>query len=165
MVLGPQAGLCEGREGDSRLNFRDLAKGYLRQAEARRDDAVGALADGNHAYALRLSQECVELCVKAALRFVGVEYPKQHEVSGLLVDLKARFPEWFAAEVPFIREASVSLFKKRELAFYGGEDIALPPDSVIDKDDGRKAVEAAERVFAACERLMAGHVPATEPRR
>ena len=152
--MGLETGLREGGEGGRHLNFRDLAEGYLTQAEARLDDARDALADGNHAYALRLSQECVELCVKAALRFVGVEYPKQHEVSGLLVELKVRFPDWFAAEVPFIREASVSLFKKRELAFYGGEDTALPPDKVIDEKDGRKAVESAERAFSACKKLV-----------
>jgi HEPN domain-containing protein len=155
MVLGLEARLHEGGEGGTHLNFRDLAKGYLKQAEARRDDARNAFAKGNYAYALRLSQECVELCVKAALRFVGVEYPKQHEVSELLLGLKARFPDWFAAEAPFIREASVSLFKKRELAFYGGEDTALPPDKVIAEEDGKKAVDSAERVFSTCKKLVA----------
>jgi len=154
--LGPETRLREGREGGRDLNFRDLAEGYLKQAEARRDDARDALANGNYAYALRLSQECVELCVKAALRSVGVEYPKQHEVSELLVELKARFPDWFAAQTQFIRDASVSLFKKRELAFYGGEDTALPPDKVISEEDGRKAVESAERVFSACKKLVTG---------
>ena len=159
MVLGPETRLREGGQGDNHLNFRDLAIGYLKQAEARRDDAKDALAEGNYAYAVRLSQECVELCVKAALRFVGVEYPKQHEVSELLVELKARFPDWFAAETPSIREASVSLFKKRELAFYGGEDTALPPDKVIAEEDGRKAVESAVRVSSACKRLLADQGP------
>jgi len=128
----------------------------MRQAEARRDDARDALAEGNYAYALRLSQECVELCVKAALRSVAIEYPKLHEVSDLLLEFRARFPEWFAAETGFIHEASVSLFKKRELALYGGEDTALPPDKVISEEDGRKAVESAERVFSACRRLLGG---------
>ena len=62
----------------------------------------------------------------------------------------------FAAQTQFIRDASVSLFKKRELAFYGGEDTALPPDKVISEEDGRKAVESAERVFSACKKLVTG---------
>lgn len=137
------------------MNLRELAVGYLKQAEARLADARDAAAEDNNAYALRLSQECVELCVKAALRSVAIEYPKQHEVSELLIEFKQRFPAWFADETGFIREASTSLFKKRELAFYGGEDTALPPDKVISAADGKKAVEWGERVFGDCRRLLA----------
>jgi HEPN domain-containing protein len=90
-----------------------------------------------------------------ALRSIAIEYPKQHEVSDLLVEFKQRFPTWFAEETGFIREASVSLFKKRELAFYGGEDTALPPDMVISAEDGRGAVERGERVFRDCKKLLA----------
>jgi HEPN domain-containing protein len=118
------------------------------------DDAVDAEKDGNYAYALRLSQECVELCVKASLRSVGVEYPKQHEVSDLLETFSGRFPPWFAGEIPFLAAASSSLFKKRELAFYGGEDTALPPQKVISEEDGRNAVESAKRVFGDCGKLL-----------
>jgi HEPN domain-containing protein len=131
-----------------------LAVGYLRQAEARLADAKDALAAGNNAYALRLSQECVELCVKAALRSVAIEYPKQHEVSDMLIEFKQRFPAWFAEETSFIRDASISLFKKRELAFYGGEDTALPPDKVINAEDGKQAVEWGDRVFGDCRKLL-----------
>lgn len=137
------------------MNLRELARGYLLQAEARLDDATDAIGDRNFAYALRLSQECVELCVKAALRSVAIEYPKQHEVSELLAQFGERFPPWFAQEIPFIRSASVSLFKKRELSFYGGEDTALPPDKVIGADDGKSAVDSARRVLTNCKKLLA----------
>ncbi len=117
-------------------------------------DAQDALRDGNNAYALRLSQEAVELCVKAALRAVAIEYPKRHEVSDLLIDFKQRFPDWFATEVDFIHETSVSLFRKRELAFYGGEDTALPPDKVIGTEDAKKAVKACEKVLKLARKLL-----------
>lgn len=136
------------------MNLRELALGYLKQAEARLGDAKDALDEENNAYALRLSQECVELCVKAVLRSVAIEYPKQHEVSGLLLEFRQRFPRWFSGEVEFIQQASVSLFKKRELAFYGGEDTSLPPDKVISEEDGRAAVEWATRVFTDCSKLL-----------
>ena len=136
------------------MNMGELAVGYLKQAEARLSDAKDAAAEGNNAYALRLSQECVELCVKAALRSVAIEYPKQHEVSELLKEFKQRFPPWFASETAFLRDASVSLFKKRALAFYGGEDTALPPDRVISAADSTQAVESGERVFGDCKKLL-----------
>ena len=124
------------------------------QAQDRLQDSRRALRRKNNAYALRLAQECVELCVKASLRSVGIEYPKLHEVSALLVESKQRFPDWFASQLAFVQEASVSLFKKRELAFYGGEDVALPPDRVIGPEDGKKAVKDAEGVFDLCSRLF-----------
>lgn len=136
------------------MDLLALARGYLGQAKARLDDASGAIGDGNYAYALRLSQECVELSVKAALRSAAIEYPKLHEVSELLETFAPRFPPWFTEEMPFIRTTSSSLFKKRELAFYGGEDMALPPDKVIGEEDGRNAFESAKRVFADCEKLI-----------
>jgi HEPN domain-containing protein len=43
---------------------------------------------------VRLSQECVELSLKAVLKAVGIEYPKIHDVSDILIDFVDRFPEW-----------------------------------------------------------------------
>ncbi|MBC7129899.1 HEPN domain-containing protein [Candidatus Bathyarchaeota archaeon] len=37
-----------------------IARSYLRQAEARLEDAKDALLEGNYPYAVRLSQECVD---------------------------------------------------------------------------------------------------------
>ena len=65
------------------MKLVEMAEAYLRQASFRLRYAGDALRAGNHPYALRLSQECVELSLKAALRLVGIEYPKVHDVSGL----------------------------------------------------------------------------------
>ena len=154
MVLGFEAGLQVWREGAGPLNLTELALGYLGQAEARLRYANSALGEGNNPLAVRLAQECVELCVKAELRAVAIEYPKQHEVSVLLAQFGERFPQWFRDEIPFTHEASVSLFKLRELAFYGGENTALPPDKVISKEDGKRAVDHAQRVFRTCKKLL-----------
>jgi HEPN domain-containing protein len=43
--------------------------------------AERANSNGNYSYAVRSSQECVELSLKAALRAVGVECPRKHDVS------------------------------------------------------------------------------------
>lgn len=96
----------------------------------------------------------MELSTKAALRAVGVEYPKEHEVSDLFSEFKVRFPAWFISEISFIQETSTSLFKKRELAFYGGEEAFLAPEDVISEDDANKAVTPADRVFLICKRLV-----------
>jgi len=136
------------------LSLLKVAKAYLRQAEARLKDAKDALLEGNYPYAVRLSQECVELSLKAALKAVGIEYPKIHDVSDILVEVEARFPEWFRAEVGFLRESSKVLVKKREISLYGGEEAFLSPEEVISRGDAEDATQRADKTYELCRRLV-----------
>jgi len=136
------------------LQLLKIARSYLRQAKARLEDAKEALPETNYPYAVRLSQECVELSLKAALKAVGIEYPKIHDVSDVLTEVRERFPEWFRAQVDFLRESSKILVKKRELSLYGGEEAFLSPDEVIDRKDADDAIMRAEKTFRHCEDLL-----------
>jgi HEPN domain-containing protein len=126
-----------------KLSLLKIAKSYLRQAEARLEDARDALIEGNYPYAVRLGQECVELSLKAVLKAVGIEYPKIHNVSDILVDFVDRLPEWFRAELEFLRESSKILVKKREISLYGGEEAFLSPEEVISEGDAEDATRRA----------------------
>lgn len=136
------------------MQLLKIAKSYLRQAEARLKDAKDALAEGNYPYAVRLSQECVELSLKAILKAVGIDYPKVHDVSDILLDIKERFPEWFKAEIEFLRESSKILTKKREISLYGGEEAFLAPEDVISREDADDAVNRATIAHELCSRLI-----------
>lgn len=131
-----------------------IAQSYLRQAKARLEDAKEALPESNHPYAVRLSQECVELSLKSVLKAVGIEYPKIHDVSDVLVEVIDRFPPWFRAEAAFLRESSKILVKKREPSLYGGEEAFLSPDEVINKNDAEDAILRADKVYKLCESLL-----------
>jgi HEPN domain-containing protein len=131
-----------------------IALAYLRQAKARLEDAKEAINEGNHPYAVRLSQECVELCLKAVLKAVGIEYPKVHDVSDVLMDVKARFPAWFRKGMDYMCESSKKLVKKRELSLYGGEEAFLSPNEVISKADAQDATKRADKTFQLCDRLI-----------
>lgn len=132
-----------------------LAESYLRQAKARVRDAEDAYPERNYPYAVRLSEECVELSLKAVLKAVGIEYPKIHDVSDVLVKVKDRFPEWFKAETGFLAESLRILVKKREPSLYGGEEAFLSPDEVIGKPDAEDAVKRAKKTYTLCQRLLA----------
>ena len=140
------------------MRFLRVAKSYLRQAKARLEDALDALQEENHPYAVRLSQECVELSLKASLKLTGIEYPKVHDVSDVLLDHKDRFPHWFKAEIEFMAETSSSLAAKRELAFYGGEEEFLTPEEVISRREAVEAVEKARRVYDLCYKLLSAYL-------
>lgn len=131
-----------------------VATSYLHQAKARLDDAEDAVKEGNHPYAVRLSQECVELSLKAVLKAVGIEYPKVHEVSDILCEIGERFPDWFKAEMGFLAESSKLLFKKREPSLYGDEEALIPPNEVMSKGDAEDAANRAKKTYSLCERLI-----------
>jgi len=131
-----------------------LAKSYMRQASARMEDAQKALKDENYPYGVRLSQEAVELSLKASLRLVGIEYPKIHDLSSILKMVEDRFPDWFKGEVTFLAETSKNLSKKRELSFYGIEVELLSPEDLITKDDAKDAVIRAKKTVELCEKLL-----------
>ncbi len=136
------------------MRLLKIAKAYLRQAEARLKDAKDALLEGNYPYAVRLSQECVELSLKAVLKAVGIEYPKIHDVSDILADVGDRFPEWFRMGLEFLRESSKILAKKREISLYGGEEAFLSPEEVISKADAEDATQRAVKTHELCRKLI-----------
>jgi len=136
------------------LKMVKIALAYLRQAQARLDNARNALKNKNYPYTVRLSQECVELCLKAVLKAVGIEYPKIHDVSDVLMEVKPRFPAWFQSEMNFMAESSKILVKKREPSLYGGEEAFLSPDEVINRADAKDALERAEKTFELCHKLL-----------
>ncbi|MGQ9468362.1 MAG: HEPN domain-containing protein [Nitrososphaerales archaeon] len=136
------------------MSLIKLAESYMRQAEARLKNAEKARVEGNYPYTVRLSQECVELCLKAVLKAVGIEYPKIHDVSDILLDFKHRFPEWFQAETSFLSESSKILVKKREASLYGGEEAFLSPEDIIGERDAEDALGRSRKTFSLCRRLL-----------
>lgn len=131
-----------------------IAESYLRQARARLEDALDAMQDENHPYAVRLSQECVELSLKAVLKTIGIEYPKVHDVSDIFPEIRDRLPDWFKAEIDFLQESSKLLFKKREPSLYGEEETLLSPNEVMNRTDAEDATNRAEKTCQLCEKLI-----------
>lgn len=81
------------------LRLYEVARAYLRQAKARLKDAKEVFLERNCPYTVRLSQECVELSLKVALKAVGIEHSKVHDVLDVMLEVKGRFPSWFTLEV------------------------------------------------------------------
>ncbi len=75
------------------MNNIELAQAYIEEARRRIRTAEQALSEKAYAYCIRQCQEAVELLLKAALRLVGIELPKWHDVGPVLVRFQDRFPE------------------------------------------------------------------------
>ena len=131
----------------------DLAGDHVHRAEVRLR-ALDVLHDaGSWADVVRESQEVVELALKGLLRACGVEPPRVHDVSEVLLAERDRLPEALRDSAEELGAISRELRRDRELAFYGAED--LTPSGFYSREDAARAREGARRTVAA----VRPHVP------
>lgn len=135
------------------MNNLVLAKSNLKQAIERIKHAEEALKSGNYPYTIRQCQEAVELALKGALRLVGIEPPKWHDVGPILKKERSRFPPEFKSFIDKLASISRSLRKERELAMYGDETIGVPPEDLYAKEDAEEYLEKAKLVISKVKEL------------
>lgn len=136
------------------MRNRELAFDYVHRAEVRLR-AIDVLFEAQSwADVVRESQEAVELALKGLLRSCGVEAPRIHDVSEVLLAERDRLPARVRAEVERLGAVSRDLRRDRELAFYGAED--LTPSSFYSKDDAIRARDGARHVLRVVKPALAG---------
>ncbi|MFM8951853.1 MAG: HEPN domain-containing protein [Planctomycetaceae bacterium] len=127
----------------------ELGADYIRRARARLAAVDALFAAQSWADVVRESQEVVELALKGLLRVAGIEPPRIHDVSEVLVAEKSRLPQAVHQHVEALAAGSRTLRRDRELAFYGAED--LTPSGFYTRDDAATAREIARTTVAAVE--------------
>ena len=129
------------------MRNRDLAGDYVARAAVRLMALDVLFEHGSWADVVREAQEVVELALKGLLRAHGVDPPRIHDVSEVLLAERGRLPEAVRTEVESLAAVSRDLRRDRELAFYGAED--LTPSDFYARRDAEKARDGARRVVAA----------------
>lgn len=129
-----------------------LARAYLAKARLRLEVLDLLLSRSGHSDVVREAQELVELATKAMLRHVGIEPPKWHDVSSILIENAQRLGPEAQAALGRIAEVSKALRKEREFAFYGDEDFV--PTEQYDRAAAEKAIEGARYVLKAAEQEL-----------
>jgi HEPN domain-containing protein len=124
-----------------------LAADHVRRAEIRLEALDVLFKHESWADVVRESQEVVELALKGLLRAHGVEPPRIHDVSEVLLAERKRFPDGLQKELDALASISRELRRDRELAFYGAED--LTPSGFYSRSDAERAREGARRTVAA----------------
>ena len=119
----------------------ELAEDYLRRAQARLAALDVLFREQSWPDVVRESQEIVELALKGLLRRYGVDPPRIHDVSDVLLAERDRLPAELAREADVLAASSRHLRRDRELAFYGAED--LTPSGFYSKADAVEARDAA----------------------
>jgi HEPN domain-containing protein len=131
-----------------------IGRHYIEEARERMGLVRLAARRKRHAAVVRESQECVELFLKGALRLVGVEPARTHDVSHVLKAERGRFPGWFQMDVDRLAAISESAAADRGMAFYGDESSEIGPQELFDSADAKKAREDMEAVARAYIRLL-----------
>jgi len=133
-----------------------MAREYITRARRTLEEAKSAFGDEDSPLTIRRAQEAAELSLKAALRFLAVEYPREHDMRDVLLAVVASrsLPEWFRSEVEFMADASSDLARKRGPAFYGDEQALKPPSQLFTRSDAAKALEDSEHIYRICMKLI-----------
>ena len=134
------------------MRNRELAADHVRRAEARLRALDVLFEAESWADVVRESQEVVELALKGLLRACGVEAPRIHDVSDILLAERERLPAPLQAEAERLARVSKELRRDRELAFYGAED--LTPSTFYTRADAVQARDGARLTV----RLVKPHV-------
>ena len=128
------------------MRNKDLAADYVRRASVRLRAVAVLHAAESWADVMGESQEIVELALKGLLRAHGIEPPRIHDVSELLLVEQARLPAVLAPKIPRLAAISRELRRDRELSFYGAED--LTPGDFYSREDADRAQAGAAEVVA-----------------
>jgi HEPN domain-containing protein len=136
------------------MRNRELAADHVRRADVRLRAVELLFEAASWADVVRESQEVVELALKGLLRSCGIEAPRIHDVSDILLAERERLPRALRDEVERLAAISKELRRDRELAFYGAED--LTPSSFYSRADAQRALEGARLTV----RLVKPHVVA-----
>lgn len=99
------------------------------------------------------AQMAVELSVKAVLLSIGIDFPKEHDVSDVLLQLADRggVRAWFRREIPEISDVMAKLAEQRGLAGYGFEE-GITADYF--KDYAPEALRSARKVHSDCRKFL-----------
>lgn len=128
------------------MRNRDLAADYVQRATVRLRALDVLFEARSWADVVREAQEIVELALKGLLRSHGIEAPRIHDVSDVLLAERDHLPASLRADLPKLAAISRDLRRDRELAFYGAED--LTPSSFYSEEDGVRARDGARFVVA-----------------
>ncbi len=125
-------------------SHRGLAVDAVRRATVRLQAIAVLHRATSWADVVRECQEVVELTLKGLLRNAGIEPPRLHDISTVLIREQERLPQLVREHVDRMAAVSHDLRRDRELAFYGAED--LVPSEFYGEPDAHRALEGARFV-------------------
>lgn len=138
------------------MTNEELASSYLAQARLIFREAEEDYRQRAWNLVVRRSQEAVELALKGALRFLGLEVPHVHDVGGILAKYRERFPAEILKELDRFISISRRLSQERGPSLYGDEEIGIPAERLYTQFDADSALRDAKFVLDVSARVLEG---------
>lgn len=132
-----------------------MARGSLRRAHRILAEAEGHDEQQAWNLVVRRCQEAVELALKGALRRVGLEVPRIHDVGAFLKKHRDRFRGRMADEIDRAASISRRLRQEREASFYGDEEMGIPAEELYTRQDAAEALSEAKFILTLCQDFIA----------
>lgn len=136
------------------MNTKNIAIDYLRKSKARFQALHTLLEQNSYDDVIREAQEILELITKGALRWIGVDPPKTHDVSLTLKKHHRQFPAFWQQEMDWICKISNNLYQERGHAFYGDEGEDISPANLFEVGEAQEAVQWIQKLIALYENLI-----------
>ena len=127
-----------------------MVQDYLNGARLCLEEAELAFDRENFARTVRRSQEALELAVKAVLRSLGVEYPREHDVGEALTVVEERIPSELRGRIDELRTLLTKLAKVRGPAFYGYEREGIPPRKAFSSEYAQETLNKVTELATLC---------------
>jgi HEPN domain-containing protein len=127
---------------------KESGKKLIREAERLVGrDLRSALEEGDFNMTVRRSQETVELVLKGALKILGIDYPKVHEVSRIFTRrVREKLPDIEEDSLTRIENISMWLSEARAPSFYFEKDYTV--------EDAQRAFQDATFVFNRVREML-----------
>ncbi|MFH0800490.1 MAG: HEPN domain-containing protein [Pseudomonadota bacterium] len=129
------------------MTNQEMSRHYFDQSALILDEARNYFKKSCWNMVVRRAQEVVELVTKAALRRIGVEVPRLHDVGWLLEQNADKLPSLWKKEIESVKRISRVLRKERETSFYGDDETDLPPSELYSRLDAEQAIKDAEFIL------------------
>ncbi len=94
------------------------------------------------------------MALKAVLRLLAVEYPREHDVGEVLVQVKGRLPADLRGRLNGIVELSAELARVREPALYGYEREGIPARRAFSREYAENVHGRVEEIVKLCSKFV-----------
>jgi len=95
------------------MKTNEMAADYLSRAKWCLKETEMAFSGSNFPIVVRRAQEALELATKAVLRYLAVEYPREHDIGDALSFIEEKLPDYLRDEVPSARRLLTELARVR----------------------------------------------------
>ncbi len=141
--------------GPRRLSYKEL--GEIDQLYSKATSILNEAREQLRSYgcdlAVRRSQEAVELHIKTIFRFVGMEYPRSHDLEKMIYAICVLLGEYGVTREQVARmvlaNSTVGLW--RSPSFYGDETLGVA--KLFRQKEAELAIAFAEEIRWVCEKV------------